>query len=122
LSNEILSWMNVLLRLEITREELYVLGISRKICDILFVKECCSVQTCTQEVKPFVEAYVLTMTSSCTTFESDWAQTKYSNHYELYKIFKQIKGFILSVVNFFYRDNLLLTVLSQILENGKNVS
>jgi len=79
LSNEILSWMNVLLRLEIAREELYV-GISRKICDILFVKECCSVQTCTQEVKPFVEAYVLTMTSNRTTFESDWAQTKYSNY------------------------------------------
>ena len=76
LSNEILSWMNVLLRLKIAREELYV-GISRKICDILFVKGCCSVQTCTQEVKPFVEAYVLT---NRTTFESDWAQTKYSNH------------------------------------------
>ena len=81
--------MNVLLRLEIAREELYV-GISRKICDILFVKECCSVQTCTQEVKPFVEAYVLT---NRTTFESDWAETKY-------EAFKQIKGIILSVVSF----------------------
>jgi len=115
LSNEILSWMNVLLRLEIAREELYV-GISRKICDILFVKECCSVQTCTQEVKPFVEAYVLTITSNCTTFESDWAQTKY-------EAFKQIEGFILSMVSLFVnKANLLLTVLSQILEYGKNVN
>ena len=112
MSNEILSWMNVLLRLEIAREELYV-GISRKICDILFVKECCSVQTCTQEVKPFVEAYVLT---NRTTFESDWAETKY-------EAFKQIKGIILSVVSLFLiKDNLLLNVLSQILENGKNVN
>ena len=102
--------MNVLLRLENTREEIYV-GVSRKICDFLFAKECRSVQNFTKDVKPFVEAYVLTMTSNCTTFESDRANTKYSNHYELYKSFKYKLGeqrfYFLRGKFFVIKDNLI---------------
>ena len=91
LTDEIISWMSALIRVEETREQIYN-GISRKICDVLYANGCRNIEEFKKGVKPFIDAYIFTTSAGCTDFDFDRVKARYANHYELYKAFKTSIG------------------------------